>query len=167
MNKLAVVGLCTLGTAIIGSVIYLTRKKKPSTEESHTSIQGDLLKTTVFDVEFNQPLIKDLLNEMTPSDAAHFTHSYLYIKKKLRAELSAAQYQEKLQTLLSVLLYACGKKLDRNHPDRNLLGETARLIKEEIWTFLDQPNYLFTEAAREVEAALIRGEGPEIFALSA
>lgn len=115
------------------------------------------------DVELYHPMFSNFFGTMDAIDSDNFIHSYLTIKRALATRYNQYDFECRMSSVTGALKYALEKKFDRYHKDRILLGETARLIKEEINKLVESPSQDYLVASQEIEEALVRGEGPEIF----
>jgi hypothetical protein len=129
-------------------------KSKPS-QERHRANHSD--------IELYHPMFTQFLSSMDPIEADDFIHSYLLIKRVLAARFNQYDFECRMSSVTGALKYALEKKFDKYHIDRPLLGETAKLIKEEINKLMDHPSEGYMLAAAEIEKSIIRGEGDEIF----
>ena len=120
---------------------------------------------TAQDGEILNERFSPITSNLTAKDREDFYTSYVIVKRELEINMSEKDADKSKTEFLQALAYISDVKKDSQHPDRGLLGETVRIVKEDLLDWNENPTTDYLKAVNDISMFLIKNEGSEIYSV--
>jgi len=148
----------------LSDIVESFTESTPASEETKEEVTAVAKKVLYkadkfFDVEIRNTMFHKFLYSINKDDRESFTHSYLYMKRELIAKLGKDFLKtRKFIYMLECLVYTMDKKVNRAHPERNILMESVEAVRDEFLLLMENPSKTYFAEADNFANIFIKGE---------